>query len=385
MKIAQIAPPWITIPPKNYGGTESVVYNLVEQQVAQGHDVTLFAPGDAQTSAKLVSFFPRSLLREGVPWSMHLKAFYHLQKALEQIKAQDFDIVHTHLSSGSDMYVFPLTASFTTPHVTTLHSRFPFDHGSGGWVGDADGYYMDWAPFVPVVAISESARAQTKEPLNFVGVVYNGIEVKQLHPTRRKRGTYFAWLGRFMPEKGPHLAIEAAKQANVPLVLAGTIDRYVKESVSYFQDVIKPQIDDEQIKYIGPVNARQKANLLGGACGFLNPIEWEEPFGIVMVEAMAFGCPVISFERGAAPEIVVHGKTGFLAHNVAEMVQFIPRINEIDRDSLHTYVEQNFSAHVMAEKYEEIYEKVIKMNKDRAAARKRLSARSAPDRVAALS
>ncbi len=365
MKIAQIAPPWIAIPPKNYGGTESVLYNLVEEQVAQGHDVTLFAPGDAKTSAKHKAFFPKSLLQEGVPWTMHLKAFYHLQKALEQIKEQDFDIVHTHLSSGSDMYAFPLTATLTIPHVTTLHSRFPFDHGVAGWVGDADRYYMDWAPSVPIVAISASARAQTQEPLNFVGVVYNGIEVKQLHPTRkRKDSTYFAWLGRFMPEKGPHLAIEAAKQANVPLILAGTIDRHVKESVSYFQDTIKPQIDNEQIKYLGPVNVRQKANLLRNARGFLNPIEWEEPFGIVMIEAMAFGCPVISFARGAAPEIVVHGQNGFLVQNLAEMVEYIPRIGEIDRSSLPTFVDEHFSARAMAQNYEKIYDKVINMYKN---------------------
>jgi glycosyltransferase involved in cell wall biosynthesis len=378
MKIAQIAPPWIAIPPKNYGGTESVIYNLVEEQVAQGHDVTLFAPGDTKTSAKLVSFFPKSLLREGVPWTMHLKAFYHLQKSLEVVKAQDFDIVHTHLSSGADLYLFPLTANLSTPHVTTLHSRFPFDHGIGGWVGDADRYYMDWAPSVPIVSISESAHAQTKEPLNFVGVVYNGIEVKQLPPTRKKRDSYFAWLGRFVPEKGPHLAIEAAKQANVPLVLAGTIDRHVKESVSYFQEIIKPQIDNEQIKYIGPVNAKEKARLLRGACGFLNPIEWEEPFGIVMVEAMAFGCPVISFARGAAPEIVIHGQNGFLVHDLAEMIQYIPRINEIDRSILPAYVEQNFSAHVMATKYEQIYEKVISMHKVRKVTRKRVPTKIAP-------
>jgi glycosyltransferase involved in cell wall biosynthesis len=364
MRIAQIAPPWIAIPPKNYGGTESVIYNLVEEQVAQGHDVTLFAPGDTKTSAKLVSFFPKPLLQEGVPWTMHLKAFYHLQKALEVVKAQNFDIVHTHLSSSADLYLFPLTANLGTPHVTTLHSRFPFDHGTGGWVGDADRYYMDWAPFVPIVSISESARAQTKEPLNFVGVVYNGIEVKQLPATSKKREGYFAWLGRSVPEKGPHLAIEAAKQANVPLVLAGTIDRHVKESVNYFQEMIKPQIDNEQIKYIGPVNAKEKARLLRGACGFLNPIEWEEPFGIVMVEAMAFGCPVISFARGAAPEIVIHGQNGFLVQNLAEMIAYIPRINEIDRSVLPAYVEENFSAHVMAAKYEQIYEKFINMSKE---------------------
>src|SRR5437868_7849812 len=196
MRIAQIAPPWIPIPPKNYGGTESVLSALVEQQVAQGHDVTLFAPGDAKTSAKLVSFFPKSLLQEGVSWTMHLKAFYHLYKALEQVKEQDFDIVHTHLSTSTDMYIFPLTAALAVPHVTTLHSPFPFDRASSGWIGDADRYYMDWAPYVPMVAISESARAEVPFDLDFVGVVHNGLDMRQFHPGDRKREDFFVWLGR---------------------------------------------------------------------------------------------------------------------------------------------------------------------------------------------
>ncbi len=364
MRIAQIAPPWITLPPKNYGGTESVISNLVEELVAQGHEVTLFAPGDTKTSAKLVSFFPTSLLQEKVEWSMHLKAFYHLQKALEQVKTHNFDIVHTHLSSSSDMYLFPLTAPLAIPHVTTLHSKSPFDRGPSGRFGDADRYYMDWAPFVPIVAISESARAQEKLPLHFVDVVHNGIEMRQFPPPSKKRGDYLVWLGRFVPEKGPHLAIEAAKRAHGPLVLAGTIDRYVKASMVYFQEQIKPQIDEEQIKYIGPVNMKQKVRLLSRAHGLLNPIEWEEPFGMVMIEAMALGCPVISFARGAAPEIVVHSSTGFLVKNVDEMVQSIPRIDEIDRETTRLHVERNFSAQVMAEKYTQVYKKVIAMSKE---------------------
>jgi len=335
----------------------------VEEQVAQGHDVTLFAPGDAKTSAKLVSFFPQSLLQQGVPWTMHLKAFYHLCKALEQVREQEFDIVHTHLSSSADMYIFPLTAALAMPHVTTLHSHFPFDHASGGWVSDADRYYMDWAPSVPMVAISESARAQEKFPLNFVGVVYNGIEMTQYRSSSKKRGDFFVWLGRFAREKGAHLAIEAAKRAEVPIVLAGTIDRYRQDSRSYFHEEIEPRIDDEKVKYIGPVNMKQKLNLLSRARGFLNPIEWEEPFGIVMIEAMALGCPVISFARGAAPEIVVHGKTGFLVQHLDEMVQFIPKIDEIDRETTRLHAEHNFSARVMAEKYTQIYEKVMAMSK----------------------
>jgi glycosyltransferase involved in cell wall biosynthesis len=295
---------------------------------------------------------------------MHLKAFYHLQKSVEQVREQDFDIVHTHLSSGADMYIFPLTAALATPHVTTLHSHFPFDTAPGHKVGDADRYYMDWAPDVPMVAISESARAQEKLPLNFVGVVHNGIDMSQYRPTRKQRGDFFVWLGRFAPEKGPHLAIEAAKRTNVPLVLAGTIDRYVKDSISYFHQVIEPEINDNQIKYLGPVNMRKKLNLLSRALGFLNPIEWEEPFGMVMIEAMAVGCPVISFARGAAPEIVAHGETGFLVKNLDEMVQYIPRIDEIDRENTRLHVERNFSARVMAEKYTQVYEKVMAMSKE---------------------
>lgn len=364
MKIAQIAPPWLTLPPKTYGGTESVLFTLVEEQVAQGHDVTLFAPGDARTSARLISFFPQALIQEGVPWNMHFKAFYHLQKSIEEAQKHDFDIVHTHLSASADLYLFPLTAALSVPHVTTLHSHFPFDRAAGGWVGDADSYYMDWAPRVPLVALSESARTQEKFPLNFVGVVPNGIDLSQYRPSRRKRGDYFVWLGRFTPEKGAHLAIEAAAKAEVPIVLAGTIDRSLRASMSYFHEVIEPQFKREKVRYIGPVNMKQKLNLLSRARGFLNPIEWEEPFGMVMIEAMALGCPVISFACGAAPEIVVPGKTGFLVQNLDEMVQAIPHIDEIDREKTRLHVERNFSVQVMAEKYLHVYEKVITMSKE---------------------
>src|SRR6266487_21385 len=375
MKIAHIAPPWIAIPPKNYGGTENVIYNLVEEQVAQGHDVTLFAPGDAKTSSKHVSFFPASLLASGVQMQAHLKAYYHLHKAVEYIKEHDFDIVHTHLSSTTDMYIFPLTAPLTTPHVTTLHSNFPFDKAPGGWTGDADEYYMQWAPFVPMVAISKSAQAQAPKALQFVGVVYNGIAMKDYRPSVKSQGAYFAWLGRFAPEKGAHLAIEAAKRAGVPIILAGNVQRH-QESMRYFREVIEPQIDNDQVRYVGPVNMRQKVKLLSRARGFLNPIEWEEPFGMVMIEAMALGCPVISFARGAAPEIVVDGETGFLVRDVDEMVSYIPRIDEIDRDVTRLHVERNFSVHVMTERYLQIYRKVIKMSRE--AVRSRAAAATEP-------
>jgi glycosyltransferase involved in cell wall biosynthesis len=362
MKIAHIAPPWLSIPPKNYGGTEIVIYNLVEEQVARGQDVTLFAPGNTKTSAKLISFFPKPLVEEGIPWQGHLKAYYHLYKSVEYIKRHKFDIVHTHLSSSSDMYIFPLVSPLVTPHVTTLHSRFPFDRVQS-WTGKADELYMEWAPLLPMVAISESAREEVPYDLNFVGVVHHGLSMQQFLPTAKNRGDFFVWLGRFVEDKGTHLAIEAAKRAGVKIVLAGTIDRHQQDSVNYFNTVIKPQIDNDQVKYVGPVNMKQKISLFSRARGFLNPIEWEEPFGMVMIEAMALGCPVISFTRGAAPELIAHRKTGFLVKNVDEMVRFIPRIDEIDREATRQYVERNFSVRVMANKYMKIYNQVIKTAK----------------------
>jgi glycosyltransferase involved in cell wall biosynthesis len=264
------------------------------------------------------------------------------------------------------MYLFPLTAHLGTPHVTTLHSVFPFDRDAhSNRTGDADCFYMEWAPFLPMVAISESARQNVPYPLNFVGVVHHGIYMQDFRPVKSRIGDNFVWLGRFMPEKGAHLAIEAAKRAQVPLVLAGIIDRHSKVSMDYFEQMIKPHIGKNQIKYIGPVNMQQKNNLFGRARGFLNPIEWEEPFGMVMIEAMAMGCPVISSARGAAPEIIVDGESGFLVNTVDEMVCAIKKIDKIDRVVLRTYVEQNFSSQTMAKNYIEIYKKVIQIHKQK--------------------
>jgi glycosyltransferase involved in cell wall biosynthesis len=358
MKIAHIAPPWIAIPPKNYGGTESVLYHLIEEQVTQGHDVTLFAPGDARTSARLISFFPHSLIDAGVPWQGHLKAYYHLHKAVEYIKDHAFDIIHTHLSSSADMYLFPLMAHLAVPHVMTLHSRFPFDHVQS-WTGDADDFYMQWASSVPMVLISEQARAELLLPLTIVGVVHHGLPMALFQPTVKYPEPFFVWLGRFVPEKGPHLAIEAAKKAGVPLVLAGTIDPHVQEAVDYFEQVIKPHLDNHQVTYVGPVNREQKIDLLSRAQGLLNPIQWEEPFGMVMIEAMAVGCPVIAFDRGAASEIVAHRRSGFLVQNVDEMVRSISRIGELDRRVVRTHVEQHFTAQKMVKKYTAVYKNII--------------------------
>jgi glycosyltransferase involved in cell wall biosynthesis len=363
MRIAHIAPAWISIPPKKYGGTENVISTLIEEQIAQGHDVTLFSPGDAKTSAKLVSFFSHSLFESGVPWQAHLKAYYHLHKAVDYLKkhTQDFDIVHTHLSSSSDMYVFPLTASLALPHVTTLHSCFPFDCIDGQWTGDADLYYMEWVAKSPLVAISQSARqeAEKRFPLNFVGVVHHGIALDDFVVPQNSPEDFFVWLGRLAPEKGAHAAIEVAKRANVPLILAGIVDYNIAPVRRYFQEQIEPQIDGKQIKYIGPVDMQQKIALLSRARAMLNPIQWEEPFGMVMIEAMATGCPVIGFKRGATAEIIKPGIAGFVVENVDEMVARIQEIESIDRQAVRQYVKDNFSVYTMTRNYTGIYWQVI--------------------------
>ncbi len=323
MRIAHIDPPWLPIPPKNYGGTENVIYNLIEEQVSQGHEVTLFAPADAKTSAELISFFSRSLYEDKVPWDAHLKAYYHLHKSVAYLKKHkdDFDIVHMHLSSSSDMYVFPLAETLSLPHVATLHSQFPFDRTTTGWQGDADKYYIEWLSKMPLVAISESSRRLIQKnvfslKLNIVAVVHHGIPVKNVRA------------GSSRPE-------------------------------DYFSEQIEPQLDGQQIKYIGPVGAKAKVDLLSRARGMLNPIQWEEPFGMVMAEAMAAGCPVIAFRRGAANEIILSEKVGFLVDDVAEMVDSIRRIDEIDREAVRHYAEMHFSAGAMAENYVIVYQRII--------------------------
>jgi len=364
MKIAQIAPAWIPIPPHDYGGTEAVLSYLIEEQVYSGHEVTLLAPGDAKTRAKLISFFPHSLVPSGVPWQAPMAAFYHLFKSVEYVKkSKDFDIVHAHLSSPSDMFLFPLLASLSLPRVMTLHARFPLDFASS-WVGDADKLYMEWAPSIPIVAISESSRAQVPHPLNFIGVVYHGLPFDTYVSTEQKRGEFLVWIGRFVPEKGAHIAIEVAKRAGMPLVLAGTIDVHIQESHQYFHQAIKPYIDQENVQYVGPVTLQQKIELLSQALGFLNPIQWEEPFGMVIIEAMSLGCPVISFPCGAVPELIVHSKTGFLAQNSDEMVELIMHLNEIDREDMRQHARNKFSVQIMSQNYIRIYEKVILMCKE---------------------
>ncbi|MDE2335026.1 MAG: glycosyltransferase family 4 protein [Rhodospirillales bacterium] len=350
-----IAPPWISIPPATYGGTESIIAFIVEELVAQGHDVTLFAPGDARTSAKLVSFFPHSLIADGVPWQAALKAYFHLAKSIE--RAGEFDIVHLHLSSTADMFQFPLLSQIAVPHVTTVHSNFPYDRVHD-WIGDADQYFMEWIRPAPLVTVSERARKNLPPGLNVAGVVHLGVPMADYRFAETGSRDYVTWLGRFAPDKGAHTAIDAAKRAGVKILVAGIVEQGMQASIDYFKREVEPRLDGEQARYIGPVNLEQKLNLLGGARALLNPITWEEPGATVVVEAMAVGCPVIAFGRGVVPELILDGRTGFVVDDIDEMVACIGKIHEIDRRSTHEHVAENLSAFAMARKYVAIYERL---------------------------
>ena len=370
MRIAHIAPPWISIPPKNYGGTEHVIFQLVEEQVAQGHEVTLFAPGDARTSARQISFFLHALRECDIPWNSHPKAFYHYYKSVEYLKdhSKDFDILHTHLSSATDLYLFPLISTLRLPYIATLHSQFPFDRTDRtDECKSADHYYMQWISQVPMVAISERAKREemAKAPLHIIDVIHHGVNLRDF-PQPDSGGTpenYFVWLGRLVPEKGAHLAIEAAQKAGVPLVIAGIVDEHVPAAKAYFEEQIKPHLDKQHISFIGPVDFKQRNALLHRARGLLNPLQWEEPFGMVMIEAMATGCPVIAFPRGAVKEIITSTSVGLLANSVEEMVKHMQHIDDLDRYKVRKHIEEYFSSRGMAEKYIHAYKKVMAAQK----------------------
>ena len=244
----------------------------------------------------------------------------------------------------------------------TLHSRFPFDRvhrHESVWIGDADAFFMEWASSVHLVAISQTASEDVPSELKFAGVVHHGLPSAQFQPTVNQPEDFFIWIGLFAPDKSPHLAIEAANKARVPIRLAGIIDYERPDSISYFENMIKPQIDQQQVQYIGPVDMQQKIDLLSRAKGFLNPLAWDEPFGMTMIEAVAVGCPVITFSRGAAPEIVADHKSGFLVQDVSGMASAIAKISQLDRTAIRRSAEERFSSRAMAEKYRDLYQKVI--------------------------
>ena len=340
MRIAQIAPLFESVPPRLYGGTERVVSYLTEELIRQGHQVTLFASGDSITSAELVPCTSRALrldpdVRDPIP---------HHALMLDKVRerAADFDILHFHI----DYLHFPLFRSKAARTVTTLHGRQDLpDHMP---------FYRRFSD-MPLVSISNAQR----RPLgtaNFVGTVYHGLPLDLHKPSgKAAAGGYLAFLGRISPEKRPDRAIAIARAAGLPLKIAAKID---KVDEGFFREVIAPLLKGTEIEFVGEINESAKSEFLGRAAGLLFPIDWPEPFGLVMIEAMACGTPVLAFRCGSVPEIVEDRLTGRIVSSVEEAAQAIPELLACDRNAIRARFEQRFSSQRMASDYVTIYRTV---------------------------
>ncbi|QSJ19960.1 glycosyltransferase family 4 protein [Nostoc sp. UHCC 0702] len=367
LKIAEIAAPWFSVPPRDYGGTEAVISNLTEELVKQGHNVTLFASGDSQTSGELKSYIETSLSMQKIPWNNYLEAEYHMINSFREIahNPHKYDVIHTHLSSASDLIIFKLASQIPVPHICTIHSNFPFDRRENH-LGDGDKYYFNWAKDTPLIAISNRAKENmmldSQLPLSLIGVIPHGLSDSQFIQGEILPSKNLVWIGRIVREKGTKYAIEAAIKAKRKIIIAGIIDTYLPDHTNYFYQEVLPLIEEnpDYAEYIGPVSTEEKLELLKSSYCFLNPIQWEEPFGLVMIEAMACGCPVISFNRGAAKELIKPGLNGDFAASLDEMAAKIELVGDnIDREQMVRDTWNNYSVKTMAKRYVMKYKEVI--------------------------
>ena len=339
MRIAQVAPLYESVPPALYGGTERVVSFLTEELVRQGHEVTLFASGDSLTSARLVPVCPQSLRLDKNCWDQ----LAHHIVMMEQVfsEKENFDIIHFHV----DYLHFPFSRREQVVNLTTLHGRLD--------IPDLQPLYRVFSE-MPVISISDAQR-QPLSWINWQGTVYHGIPLEryEFHPNQ---GDYLAFLGRVSPEKGLDHAIEIAKRAGMPLKIAAKVDRADRE---YHDAVIKPLLQHPLVEFLGEVGYPDKCDFLGQAAALLFPIRWPEPFGLVMIEAMACGTPVIAYPCGSVPEIMEDGVTGFVVQDTESAVQAVQRLSEIDRAACRQRCEERFSASRMTDDYLSIYERLI--------------------------
>jgi glycosyltransferase involved in cell wall biosynthesis len=338
MKIAQIAPLCERVPPRLYGGTERVVSYLTEELVRQGHDVTLFASGDSKTSAKLVRCCDLALrlnphVRDYVPYHVML-----VDTVREQ--AHEFDVLHFH----TDFFHFPVMRDYLDRTLTTLHGRLDMP--------DLKPFYSAFSEY-PLVSISHDQRKPLPRYINWAGNVYHGLPRDLLQFQAQPKGDYLAFLGRIAPEKRPDRAIAIAAKAGMRLKIAAKVDRV---DLEYWDEVVAPMIKAHpNIEYIGELNEQQKGDFLGNAMALLFPIDWPEPFGLVTIEAMACGTPVIAFRCGSVPEVIEDGVTGFIVNTVDEAVAAVGRLDALDRAKVRACFAERFSVERMAEQYVEIY------------------------------
>lgn len=340
MKIAQVAPLWERVPPPGYGGIELVVGLLTDELVMRGHEVTLFASGDSITAAKLESVHPQALRLDASIKECGIYEMLQLARVYE--RAGDFDIIHSHTGCAA----LPYSRLTKTPTVHTLHGIFTPDNEK----------MFVHAKAQPYISISNSQR-EARLGLNHVATVYNSIDVSSHHffPVADEPA-YLAFLGRMSVEKGPHHAIAIAKATGIPLKMAGKVDPV---DVEYFDRQIAPHIDGVLIQFLGEANHLMKNDLMGRAVATLFPITWREPFGLVMVESMAAGTPVIAMNLGSVPEVVADGISGFICDTVAECIAAVAKIPTISRATCREYVEQRFGVAQMTAGYESVYQMVL--------------------------
>ncbi len=338
MRIAQIAPLTESVPPRLYGGTERVVSFLTEQLVAMGHEVTLFASGDSRTAGELFPAWPCALRFD--PNIRDIFAPHVLMIEQVRRRADDFDVLHCHL----DYWPFPVLSRQSTPFLTTLHGRLDLPELRPLYECFAD---------APLVSISDAQRAPVPDA-NFIGTVHHGLPVDLLTP-QPVTPSYLAFLGRICPEKRPDRAIRIARRAGVKLKIAAKVDR-VDEA--YFRDTIRPMIDGREVELIGEITDAEKPDFLSGAIALLTPIDWPEPFGLVMIEAMACGTPVIAFNRGSVAEIVEHGVSGLVVEDEAGAVAAVRRVRLLSRSVVRACFERRFTAQRMAEDYLALYRRL---------------------------
>jgi glycosyltransferase involved in cell wall biosynthesis len=350
MKIAQVAPLIESVPPKLYGGTERVVSYLTDELVRQGHDVTLFASGDSQTNAKLVASVPAALrlnpaVKESLPYAV-------LQLEHVRQRADEFDVVHFH----SDYVHLPFARSLLRGRtVTTMHGRL-----------DLPDYQALFAEFrdTPLVSISNHQRTPLPHA-NWVRTVHHGLPSSVCRFEPNPRGDYLAFLGRISPEKRPDRAIEIAARAGVPLRIAAKVDAADQQ---YFRTRIEPLLSQRHVEFVGEISEAQKAEFLGNALALLFPIDWPEPFGLVLIEAMSCGTPCIAWRAGSVPEVVDQGVTGWIVDSIASAVEAVQAVRQLDRRLVRQRFEQRFSAEQMARQYLKVYHELANRRVERVAA-----------------
>ncbi len=336
LRIAQIAPLVERVPPKKYGGTERVVYHLTEGLVEKGHDVTLFASGDSLTTARLVAPIRESLRLGKKPHTPIMVNMMMLSRVYEKM-AHEFDIIHSHL----EFLTLPYAYKAEVPTVLTMHGRLD--------LGDTAAIMRTY-PDMAYVSISDSQRRPVKE-VNWVKTIYHGYP-ESIFEFNDKPDDYFLYLGRFSEEKKPQEAIMLARACNIPLKIAAKIDPADK---GFFEEKIRPLLNHPLIEYVGEVDDRRKVELLKNAKALLNTIDWPEPFGLVMIEALACGTPVIVTGCGSAPEVITHGKTGFICEKKLDFIKAIHNVDQISRKTCRKEFEQRFSRECMVDNYEELY------------------------------